>query len=228
MAECRQTLLSFGWLAQKPGAFQSALLDEARLRHYEPGQYTHHIGDGLGGFYGIVRGSFAGLGPTPDAGIAMGHIFRRGDWVGEGPMVSRQPRTLSFRAMEPAAVLYVSLAAVDRICRRLPEAALHFGSLSEYNLDIAVRCMADLLIRRADRRTAAVLLRVAGTGPCEDAPETCRLTQNDLAEMANASRHIVNETLKKLEALGCIEVGYGRITVLRPQGLRAYVTGTEG
>lgn len=119
-------------------------------------------------------------------------------------MVIGKSRSLAFRAMEGATVFYISLQAVETVSQSLPEARWQFASLAEHNLETTIRVVSDLLIRRSDRRIAAVLLRVAGVpddGRSREFHE-CSLTQSDLAELANVSRHLVNATLKAFEDHG--------------------------
>ncbi len=228
----RDRLLAHGWLTNKPEPFRQAVLDLAMPRSYVAGQFTHHIGDALGGFYGVVSGSFAALGKSATSDVPMGHVFRRGGWFGEGPLVTGRPRTLAFRAMEPSQVAYVPLTAVETIARSMPDALRHFASLSEHNLDVSVQTVADLLIRRADQRIAAVLLRVTGAEFDRfypGGPERCALTQSDIAEMSNVSRQVANTTLGFLQREGWIEIGYGWIRIRNAERLRAFVeTEIEG
>lgn len=81
---------------------------------------------------------------------------------------------------------------------------------------IAIQALAHLLVHRADRRVAAVPLRVATTA---QPSRFVRLTQAELGEMANGSRDVVNPTLAQLEAKGCVTVGYHRLQVTDPTAL---------
>jgi len=218
-------VLASGWLDGKPPEFQKALLREARIRQYEADQYTHYIGDDPGGFYGIVDGSFGAITHSPTLGIVMGHIMRRGDWFGQRPMVVGKSRSLAFRAMEKSVVFYVSLQAVEVISQRLPEARWHFASLAEHNLEVTIRIISDLLIRKSDKRIAAVLMRVAGVPESGRSRklQDCSLTQSNLAELANVSRHVVNATVKAFEENGWIKIGYGKMSILNSKALRAFL-----
>ena len=222
-------VLGAGWLKEKPPEFQEALLRKARIQRYAAGQYTHHVGDDPGGFYGIAYGSFGVITPSPTAGMVLGHVMRRGDWFGQRPMLVGKQRSLAFRAMEDSAVFYVSLQAVDQIARTIPEARWHFASLAEHNLEITISIISDLLIRKSDKRIAAVLLRVAGIDKDEPPTETkdCTLTQSDLAELANVSRHLVNATLKFFASQRWIEIGYGKMYILNHREISRYMQMTK-
>ena len=52
---------------------------------------------------------------------------------------------------------------------------------------------------------------------------TIRMTQADLAQLAGTSRESVCRFLATLERAGVVRVGRGRVTVLEPRRLRAYI-----
>ena len=52
---------------------------------------------------------------------------------------------------------------------------------------------------------------------------TVRMTQADLAQLAGTSRESVSRFLATLERAGVVAVGRGRVTVLEPRRLRAYI-----
>jgi CRP/FNR family transcriptional regulator len=52
---------------------------------------------------------------------------------------------------------------------------------------------------------------------------TIRMTQADLAQLAGTSRESVSRFLATLERAGVVRVGRGRVTVVEPRRLRAYI-----
>ena len=52
---------------------------------------------------------------------------------------------------------------------------------------------------------------------------TIRLRQSDLAQLAGTSRESVSRFLATLERAGVVQVGRGRVTVLEPERLNAYI-----
>ena len=52
---------------------------------------------------------------------------------------------------------------------------------------------------------------------------TIRMTQADLAQLAGTSRESVSRFLATLERAGVVSVGRGRVTVVEPRRLRAYI-----
>jgi CRP/FNR family transcriptional regulator, cyclic AMP receptor protein len=88
----------------------------------------------------------------------------------------------------------------------------------------AVYAVADLMIRDHAKRLVAVLLRLADArtqSPEATGPIEVEASQADLATMANIARTTANATLRKLVSAGQVKLAYGRIIVVKPDGLRA-------
>nr|WP_240989666.1 Crp/Fnr family transcriptional regulator [Salipiger mangrovisoli] len=216
-------LANLGWLGERSARFRQEVSTHVLLRRYSSGDYPHHVGDDAGGIYGVIEGSFGTYAVSDAAGIVLGHIFREGAWFGQGPITSGKPRYLSFKAMEPSVILYLPPAALNQIAQSFPGAERELMSLSEYNQVLMTRVVSDLLIRKTECRIAAVLLRLFEIRPGGlRGGDRCRLTQAELSEMANTSRHTANTVLKSFEQKGWIEVSYGSITLINPEELRRY------
>ncbi|WP_165982281.1 Crp/Fnr family transcriptional regulator [Dankookia rubra] len=209
-------LLSRGWLPDQPADFQAALLAGAEPRHFRKGEVVFQAGDGPGGLYGIVAGSFGTYVSTPYSAPALSHILHPGWWCGEGPALGGPKRVLTVRSMESSWAMHLPYEAARALVLSNPAAARSVGQLGQIAMRVAIANVAQLMIRRADRRIGAVLLRVTGAldeaalAPTGD----IRLTQLEIARMANASRNLVNKSLAQFEAAGWVRLGYNRIAVL--------------
>ncbi len=84
------------------------------------------------------------------------------------------------------------------------------------HVDLAIQAIHDLMIPDRDRRIAAVLARCAAL----DGPVP--LLQEELGEMANASRKQVNAALGRFCARGWVTPGYRVIQVLDRSALEAF------
>lgn len=106
-----------------------------------------------------------------------------------------------------------------------PASAKHLGSMTAYGQDAILSCVADLLIRDATVRIAAVLLRVTGImdGIEPDDPRGYGLTQTLIGDLANASRPTVVRALAEFRDRGWIEASYGRMRILAPEAMDAFV-----
>jgi CRP/FNR family transcriptional regulator len=148
-----------------------------------------------------------------------------GDIFGELAMLDGGTRSASVETLSESELL----ALPARDVRRL---------LADHS-DIAVKLIVALTrrVRETNERVArqsfqTVPSRVAGVLSqlvAEDAlPEgregiTVRMTQADLAQLAGTSRESVSRFLATLERAGVVVVGRGRVTIVEPRRLRAYI-----
>ena len=216
-----------GWLSKQPEIFRNALLKQADLLVLTTGEPIFHAGDDPGGIYCIVSGGILVYVPSLDGIERLAHIARPCVWFGHGPVLAREGRKLTFIAGEPSILLHVALATIDKLTAADPLAGRSIRAIAEFTMQIAYTVVSDLLIPRSDRRIAAILLRVGAVhdGVTPVGRTGFVLKQTQLAEMANVSRHLVNQTLTKFEARGWIVVSYNRLKITDPDALLSHITG---
>jgi CRP-like cAMP-binding protein len=219
---------SRGWLSDHPAAFLSLLISEGLLIEADAGTFVFRRDDESTGLYGIVSGSIGVEGGHRRQSPLLGHVFRRGEWFGIKAVLHGGRRELSYRALEPSQLLYISRARLVPMMQTNSEVAIRVGQLGEIGSRLGSWVTRDLLTADAGRRLASVLFRVLGAGEVEpDDPEGFRLTHQQLGEMANLSRHHVGRKLSAFEAAGWIACGYNRIRLLDTDGLAAFAYGDE-
>jgi CRP-like cAMP-binding protein len=218
-----------GWLSNQPYDFQRTLLSVGQIESLEAEQFVFHFDDAPGGIFGIVDGGIGALIPTMGSTFRLATILRPGVWFGHGPLLRGRRRTLSFRATEPSTLMRVDLAALNELRSAHPETTGYFASLSEQGTEVAIQVVHDLLIPDTGRRIAATLLRVAGVhdNPAAGKLRKIRLSQTELAEMANTSRHSANRALGFFEQSGWIAVSYRHIQLLDPISLAEFAHGSD-
>lgn len=224
-----RVLHEIGWLAGFPAPFRKIWLANARTITVERGEAVYREGDEGRCFYGLVTGTLAiTIGP-PLLAPRLVNIMNPGTWFGVGPMLKGEPRNMEFRAAEPARLVRVSGAAIDQMAERDPLILRHVGRLAMWGHDLATRIAAELLIPSSNRRTAAVILRIASPDPMDGrvGESGICVTQSQIAEMANVSRNLANTALGELRAAGWIETRYNRLLVRNPAALAAFVHGDD-
>ncbi|AJA09758.1 hypothetical protein SKP52_14370 [Sphingopyxis fribergensis] len=203
-------------MTDMPPAIRSRIMDSGRTMSVNRGQRIFAYGDPPGGIYGILSG---GIGMEACSGyhsVRLGHIMREGDWFGHGPALERGVRSLGCRAVEDSLLWTVPLPALITLMQDDPETSRFVGELASANARILTYIACDLLIPSAPRRMAAVLLRVTGAleGVRPSDPEGYLLTQSELGEMANVSRHHVNRVLGQFMEKGWVTKSYNRLRLL--------------
>jgi CRP-like cAMP-binding protein len=213
------------WLSAQPKVFRESLLAAVVLRKVATGATLYNADDGPGGVYGMVSGGILISIEGRDGSMHPAHVVRRGTWFGFGPLMTRRNRLFDAQALEPSTVAQVPLAALERMIASDPAHAKCLGSMTTYGQDAVISCAADLLIRDATARIAAVLLRVTGVleGIAPDDPRGFGLTQTLIGDLANASRPTVVRALAEFRERGWIEASYGRLRILAPEAMDAFV-----
>ena len=223
MDELERVFARRGWLSRQPPAFRRQFLALGRKVALDRGAHVFRRGDAAGGVYGIVAGGIAVRGGTALQQPVLAHIERAGDWFGHGPVLRGGRRTLTFVAAEPSVVLHVPLSRLRPRLQREPEFAARLAQMADAGTETVVGVARDLLIPDAARRLAAVLLRVTTAGDVPPADERgYELTQAELGEMANVSRHHVNRILGTFRRAGWIDVGYQRIRLDHVAALKRF------
>ncbi len=214
-----------GWLSRQSPVSRRLVLEHGRRVAFDAGDHIVHMGDDAGGIYGIISGGVGTIGMTNLTGPALGHIMREGTWFGQGPLLTKGPRAMTFRAMEESELFLVPLQELKPLMAADAGFAEMIAQMTEFGSRISATAVRELLIRDAPRRLAATLLRVTAVldGVVAASAEGFRINQTDLAEMACISRNYTNRILGDLQARGLVTLSYSHIRIDKPDGLAAYV-----
>ena len=194
-------------------------------RSFPAGVRVFHEGDRSDACYLVRTGDLRVTREHSDGRAIALATLGPGDIFGELAMLDGQARSASVETLSDSELL--ALPAVD--FRRL----LAEHSRISVKLIIALtRRLRETNERVARQSFQTVPSRVAGVLTQliaeEAAPEgrtgvTIRMTQADLAQLAGTSRESVSRFLATLERAGVVSVGRGRVTVVEPRRLRAYI-----
>ena len=217
-----------GWLSEHPAAFRARLITNGVAVEARAGTCVFRRDDESDGLYGILSGSIGVEGGHRRQSPLLGHIFRRGEWFGIKAVLHGGSRELTYRALEPTRLLYLSRSRLVPMMQAEADVAVRVGQLAEIGNRLGSWIARDLLTPDAGRRLASVLFRVLGAGEVvPDDPEGFWLTHRQLAEMSNLSRHHVGRKLASFEAEGWIACGYNRVRLLDPEALAAFAYGDD-
>ncbi|WP_096787924.1 Crp/Fnr family transcriptional regulator [Rhodobacter sp. CZR27] len=215
-------ILSVGWLADRPKTFQSVILQRARLVEIATGEEILTAGDEGGGIYGVISGGVGAYVPQEIEGEKLARILRTGAWFGYGPFIRGRPRSMSFRIMEPSVLMHLPLATLNQTAHASIENMRALSAMSEYGVDVALEIIADLKVASSHRRVATALLRAM---PPEDnggdgGPRRIFATQDQIGELSNLTRDVVNRELSRLTKSGAVGLGYRYVDIKDAATLR--------
>jgi len=194
-------------------------------RSFAKGDRVFHEGDRSDACYVVREGEVRVTREHSDGRAIALATLGPGELVGELAMLDGGVRSASVEALTDVELL--ALSAAD------------MRGLLERNADITTKLVVKLAERlretneRISRqsfqtvpsRVAGVLSQLVNEDGAEQGRDgvTIRMNQVDLAQLAGTSRDSVSRFLAVLERAGVVRVGRGRVTVLEPPRLRAYI-----
>ncbi len=135
--------------------------------------------------------------------IPAGHCF------GEIGMVDTLERTASAVALEESTLFPVSRATFMDAVRRSPQLAINLMDILCERLRWVSDSVEEYALHALDLRLARRLLVLHKN--FGDADKSIRITQNELADFAGATRESTNKILMQWKAEGLVDVSRGRI-----------------
>lgn len=228
--QIEQIVSSRGWLETQPEEVRSTILRASQLRHYDSGDTIYRLDDSPGGVFGVGHGSCRFWFKLPSGQRRFGGFIYPGMWFGTRTYFKRGPRLGEFRAARPTWMFHLPMNALNKITPADDRIYHALGFLSEMNIIWSLRLASDLLIRSAERRIAASLLRSVGVESESSVPifTSMPMTQNEIAEMSNASRFSVNRSLACFAERGWIRTGYNQVELIDLQALYKCAYAEEG
>jgi CRP/FNR family cyclic AMP-dependent transcriptional regulator len=191
------------------------LLASARRRRFARREVLFHEGDPAGNLHLVAKGRVAIRVTTPLGDIATLDVVPSGGVLGEMALLATGGvRSATAVALEPTETHSVDAERFAEMRRRQPELTEVLVTL----LAARVRQLNDRLLEAlylpADVRLLRRLVQLTSTYG-SDIP----LTQEDLADLAGATRATVNRVLRREEKEGTVVLGRGRLTILDRQAL---------
>jgi CRP-like cAMP-binding protein len=207
--------MDFQLLASVPQEEVQRLRSIARRRPFRRGEVVFHRDDPGDSLHLISKGRFAIRNLTPLGDTLTVAVRGPGESFGEMALISADHRrNATVEALEPAETLVIVKGEFERLRRAHPDVTqVLLAFLAEEVRRLNERLLEALYLP-VERR---VLRRLADL--CELYPEAgdrllIPLTQEELANLAGATRPTVNQMLREEQRRGTLELERGRMVVL--------------
>jgi CRP-like cAMP-binding protein len=202
----------------------AALRSRAVVRRFMRGTTIVHQGEVPGRVVVIARGH-AKVTATTEDGKEIVLAFRGpGDIVGEAAALSGEPRSATVRALEPVDAMCVAVADFESVLEEHPRIGLVLLRVIIARLKEADRQQFEFAAFHTIERIARRLVELAERfgEPCDDGVRiSLRISQEELAGWAGASREATSKALHDLREIGLIDTERRSVTVRSIDGLRA-------
>jgi CRP/FNR family cyclic AMP-dependent transcriptional regulator len=195
-------------------------------RSFSKGDRVFHEGDESDACYVIREGEVRVTREHSDGRAIALATLGPGELVGELAMLDGEVRSASVEALVDGELLALPAGEVRALLGRHPDITVKLVAALVRRLRDANERISRQSFQTVPSRVAGVLSQlVAEERPrtAEGGEITIRMNQSDLAQLAGTSRESVSRFLATLERAGVVAVGRGRVTVLEPRRLRAYI-----
>jgi CRP/FNR family transcriptional regulator len=194
-------------------------------RSFPAGVRVFHEGDRSDACYLVRSGDLRVTREHPDGRAIALATLGPGDLFGELAMLDGEARSASVETLSDAELLALPAADVRRLLADHPEISVKLIAALTRRLRETNERVARQSFQTVPSRVAGVLTQLIAeeSAPTGRQAITIRMTQADLAQLAGTSRESVSRFLATLERAGVVRVGRGRVTVLEPRRLRAYI-----
>ncbi|MGH2355659.1 MAG: Crp/Fnr family transcriptional regulator [Chloroflexota bacterium] len=198
----------------------------ARRRRYDRDEVVFYQGDPGDTFYVILSGQVKVSVSSPEGQEAILVMLDAGESFGEFALLDDQPRSATIEVTQPTEVLVLRKDDFHRLMRQTPDIAFELLRVLTKRLrdtDQLVQDAAFLDVAERLAKKLLALMEAHGRKAPRGIELDLHLTQQDLASMIGATRESVNKQLGAFRDRGIVAVDRQRITILRPEALRARV-----
>jgi CRP-like cAMP-binding protein len=204
----------------------SELARVARRYRYDRDEVIFYQGDPGDTFYVILSGQVKVGVTSPEGQEAILVMLDAGEGFGEFALLDDQPRSATIETTQVTDVLAIRKDDFRRLLRQLPDIAIALLRVLTKRLRDTDQLVQDAAFLDVGDRLAKKLLNLMeshGRPGRQGVELGLQLTQQELASMIGATRESVNKQLGAFRDRGIVSVDRQRITILRPEVLRARV-----
>ena len=194
-------------------------------RSFPAGVRVFHEGDHSDACYLVRTGDLRVTREHPDGRAIALATLGPGDIFGELAMLDGEARSASVETLTDAELLALPAGDVRRLLADHPDISVKPIAALTRRLRETNERVARQSFQTVPSRVAGVLTQLIAEESAAEGRHgiTIRMTQADLAQLAGTSRESVSRFLATLERAGVVQVGRGRVTVVEPRRLRAYI-----
>jgi CRP/FNR family cyclic AMP-dependent transcriptional regulator len=215
-------LLATGWLSQCSLDFQEDVLAVARIKKIPQGTEVYRAGDTGDAIYGLVSGAVNIEFPAQNGELFTLHRSDPGYWIGDLAILAETERLITLSTAKDCIFLKLAAPAAQRLLRKNEKALALFYRLTNENMKLALRVVATLMQKSADKAIAMRLLIHAGEA---GENQWLQITQSELAALTGMSHAKAKRIIASLSRQGLVETAYGKMKVRDIAGLEALCRG---
>lgn len=190
------------------------LLKKAQRRTYRAEEIIFREGDPPAFIYYVVGGEVSVSLSSEERRVNVGRVVP-GRLLGIQAIFDDNPHFLAATATATTTVLAIPKDDLMQALRRHPDSMFQLARVLAKQVRAAAFLVAEMQFLDLPVRLAKRLLDLAKRESERDSGDI-RITQKELSELAGATRGGVNRALRRLEDLGIVLTGRGRVRIVAP------------
>ena len=194
-------------------------------RSFPRGVRVFHEGDSSDACYIVREGDLRVTREHSDGRAIALASLGPGDFFGELAMLDGEARSASVETLADSELLALPASDMRRVIADHGEIAAKLITALTRRIRATNERVARQSFQTVPSRVAGVLAQLIAEEAMPEGRQgiTVRMRQSDLAQLAGTSRESVSRFLATLERAGVVRVGRGRVTIVEPRRLRAYI-----
>lgn len=224
MTHSNLSLPDFPWFRSLNQIEQEKVRQAVTCRHFAEGEFIARKGDATNAWIGVVDGlvkinTFSASGKCITfTGVPSG------GWIGEGSVIKREDRKYDIIALRQSFIAFLPTETFHWLL----DNSLTFNRFIIQHLNERLAQVLGTLesdrLHNPDSRVAHALCTMFNRQlfPEATAQTQIQISQEELGYIVGTSRQRVNQSLKHLEELGLIHLGYGFIGILDLEALQQF------
>ena len=193
---------------------RSRVLAACRVRRYTKGELLVREGEPADGLHIVESGHLAVRRTLESGDNVMLDVVGHGVVLGELALVlPERTRSATVAALDDVTTRMLSVPAFDALRREHPGVTDAVCVLLAERVERLTAQLSEALHVAVDERVARRIVRVAELYGGVRRGTAVPLTQQDLADLAGATRPTVNQSLQKLAASGAVELFRGGVRI---------------
>jgi CRP/FNR family cyclic AMP-dependent transcriptional regulator len=212
------------WFSGQPPAFREQVLAMGKLADFGDGQPIFMRGEPAQKTYSVLSGQVRIEALTPDGTGALLGLRGPGYWFGVISLFDNHPRIHNAVASGPTTLFCIHKRDFDRFVSDNSDAYRCFTLLLAEQARMAFEHDRARSIKSPAAILAKLLLEIEemfGDSSESGQPVQCRLTQDDLSELAGVTRQSIWKTMRRWRDEEVIHYHYGNIAILNRSALDA-------
>lgn len=200
-----------------PDEMQKSLLVTVRVQKLKRNERLFERGDKGGTMYLVQTGRIEISLITGEGKKLVLNQVGPGHCFGEIAMIDKTPRTASAIALENSILIPITSSIFSETVRKCPQLAINLLEIMCERIRWISDSVEEYAAHPLDLRLARRLFTLHKNFCAEDG--WIKITQNDLADFAGATREATNKILIGWKAIGLIRLGRGKISIAVPEKL---------